>query len=176
MPLCPGLSPRLPGKCRMSRNMEGGGRESTRHTGLAPSISQQVRAGSSCLPRHPEDPAPGPPPQSACTPTPTPGTLKDPAGPKPCPSSTPSVAWGLQTRLNKQWGVKPAIWNSLPGSGRTASRASRGGAGGRPAHGRMVCAQEAAGEGKGWASPRDPTSAGHARQLPWGLGPCRGQS
>lgn len=119
-----------------------------------------MRAGSSCLPRHPEDPAPGPPSQRAPPPP--------PCWAQPRPRSTPSVALGPQTHLNKQRGVKPAIWNSLPGSGRTTSRASRGGAGGQPAHSRMVCAQEAVGEGEGWASPREPASAG---QLPWGLGP-----
>lgn len=62
----------------MSRNREGGGRESTRHTGLAPSISQQVRAGSSCPPRHPEDPAPGPPSSFSMHPHSHPG---DPKGP-----------------------------------------------------------------------------------------------
>ena len=154
----------LPGKCWMSRNMEGGGGGSTRLSHWAgPIYFLQMRAGSSCLPRHPKDPAPGPSP-SQHAPHPHPGDPKGPCWAHAHPSSTPSVAWGLQTRLNKQQGVQPTIWNSLPGSGRTTSRASWGGAGGWPAHGRMVCAQEAAGEG-------EPTSAGHTWQFPWGLGP-----
>lgn len=120
--------------------------------------------GGQQLPASPsKGPSPGPPP-SQHAPHPHPGDHKGPCWAHACPSSTPSVAWGLQTLLNKQQGVKPAIWNSILGSGRTTSRGSRGGAGGWPAHGRTVCAQEAAGEG-------EPTSAGHARQFPWGLGP-----
>lgn len=155
-----------PASWEVSDVEERGGRWRGKHTlshWAGPVYFLQMRAGSSCLPRHPKDPAPGPPP-SQHAPHPHPGDHKGPCWAHACPSSTPSVAWGLQTLLNKQQGVKPAIWNSILGSGRTTSRGSRGGAGGWPAHGRTVCAQEAAGEG-------EPTSAGHARQFPWGLGP-----
>lgn len=91
LPLCLRLSPQLPGKCWMSRNMEGGGGGSTRLSHWAgPVYFLQMRAGSSCLPRHPKDPALGPPPVNM-HPTPTRETLKDPAG--PTPTQAPHHQW-----------------------------------------------------------------------------------
>ena len=159
LPLCPGLSPQLPGVLDVT---ERGGRWQRAHgtSRWASPVYFPADEGWQQLPAAPpRGPSPRTP-QSACTPTP-------PCWAQPRPRSTIS-GLGPADPSQQAAGCEACDLELAPGVWEDRKPSLTGGAGGQPAHGRMVCAQEAVGEGEGWASPREPASAG---QLPWGLRP-----